>query len=525
MAMWNLLYEPLDRACRYYRNDTAIIEGDRRISYHELGDWTNRLANGLLALGVERGEPIGVLMPNCLEYIPTQHGIWKSGAAMVQMPARSSAEDQIHFLTTSGATTLIYHDQFDETVAKIRSECPRLQRLIRLSDQPFDTSSTSDILDYTATFDTQSEVAPGVDVQPSDLAFISYTSGSTGLPKGVRNTHESWSHLLIPSGLEIGDIRPREVFAHGAPLTHFTQIFLLPTFMRGGTTVLLPGLDIDVLFDAIEEHQVTATALVPTVIYMMLSHPRRDSVDLSSLRTIVYAGSPMAPDRLREATAVFGEIFVQTYAGTEPGFMTCLSKEDHHVGDDTSAQRLESAGRAMFHVELSIQDDDDHVLPTRKIGEVCCRQVGRMVGYLDRTKDREAIRDGWVHTGDIGYLDDDGYLYIVDRKKDMVVTGGYNVFPRQVEDVLLKHDGVAQCAVIGVPDEKWGEAVKAVVVRALDAAVTEEELIALVKEHKGSVWAPKTVDFVESLPLNASGKIDKKSLKAPYWSGQTRLVH
>lgn len=522
MNLYNLLHEPLDRACAYYPDRTAVIEGERQLTYRELGEGSNRVSNALVGLGVGGGHVVGLLMPNCLEFISTQHGIWKSGAAAVQMPARASADDHIHFLLSAGASALLYHSDFDGEIERIRSECPNLQHLVRLAGDG--SLPPEGVLDYTTLVSEQSFDAPEVETSPDDIAFISFTSGSTGRPKGVRNTHASWVHLLIPSGMEVGDIRPGEVFAIGAPLTHFAQIFVLPTLMRGGTVVVLPGLDVDLLFDAIERHRVTATALVPTVVYLMLAHPRRASVDLSSLRTVVYAGSPMAPARLKEAVDVFGPVFTQTYAGTEPGFMTILPKEDHVVTDDASLRRLSSAGRAMYHVTLSVQDDEDRILPPGRTGEICCRQAGSMVGYVDPTKDTEAIRDGWVHTGDIGYINEDGYVYIVDRKKDMVVTGGYNVFPRQVEDVLLQHPAVQQCAVIGVPDDKWGEAVKAVVVTG-PQEVKPEELMALVKEKKGSVWAPKSVDFVDALPLNASGKIDKLSLKAPYWAGEVRLVH
>lgn len=521
MALWNALYEPLDRACSYYSDRTAVIDGDRSITYSELQKWTNRVGNGLIAAGVNRGDAVGLLMPNCLEFIPTQQGIWKSGGAMVQMQAKASADDQLRFVTSSGATTLVYHSDFDDVVAGWGDRCPELRTLIRLSDGPPIEGS----LDYAQLFDAQPDHAPGVDIQLDDLALIMYTSGSTGVPKGVRHTHRSWGCAAIVSGMEIGDIMPGEVFAHGAPLTHFTQIFVLPTLMRGGTTVVLPGLDVDMVFDAIEKYGITAMALVPTVVYVMLAHPRRNSVDLSSLRTIVYAGSPIAPDRLREAIDLFGNVFVQAYAGTEPGFISCLRKEDHRVDSPEAIERLASAGRPMYHVQLSIQDPDDNPVPAGESGEICARQDGAMTGYLDASKNHEAMRGGWVHSGDIGYVDENGFLFIVDRVKDMVVTGGFNVFPRQIEDVLLTHQGVAQCAVIGVPDPKWGEAVKAIVVRSEDATVTEDELKALVKAHKGAVWAPKSVDFIDALPLNPSGKIDKKTLKAPFWAGQTRRVN
>jgi acyl-CoA synthetase (AMP-forming)/AMP-acid ligase II len=524
MSTPKLLYSAFDRACLFYSDRIALVEGDRTCTYDEMGRWSNRVAHGLIELGVEHGDRVGLLMPNCLEFVPTQQGIWKTGAAVVQMQALASVDDWVHVITTSGATTLVYHDRFDHAMEKIRTACPTLSRVIRLSTAEGRTTPDG-VHEYSAVFGGQPEHAPEVDVQPDDLGFVMFTSGSTGLPKGARHTHRSWVQTAIVAGMEIGDIRPGEIFAHGAPLTHYSQIFLQPTFMRGGTNVILPGLDVETIFAAVARHGVTAIALVPTVIYMMLDHPASASTDLSTLRTIAYAGSPIAPDRLSEAIVVFGEVFVQAYGGTEPGFMTCLRKEDHRIGDGVDTARLSSAGRAMFHVNVSIQDEDDQLLPVGEVGEICTQQAGSMAGYLDASVDAEAIRGGWVHSGDIGYLDASGYLYIVDRKKDMVVTGGFNVFPRQVEDILMTHDDVTMCAVIGVPDDKWGEAVKAVVVRREGATVDAAELQALVKARKGAVWAPKTVDFVDALPVNASGKLDKRTLKAPYWAGQQRSVH
>ncbi|MFB7723746.1 AMP-binding protein [Nocardia sp. NPDC056100] len=519
-SLWGPVTRVLDRACLHFAPRTALIAGDRSLTYAELGGLTNRIANSLLALGISKGDRVGLLMPNTLEFVPAQYGIWKAGAVPVQMAARASAEDQEYFLTASEATALIYHQAFDAVAAGLVQRVPTLRTLIRVGDQPVDLA-----LDFGEITSAASDSAPGVELGPNDPAQILFTSGSTGIPKGVLFTHDRLSHYLITAGLEIGDTRPGEVFAHGAPLTHFTQIFLLPTFLRGGTNVIMPGLDVDTLLGTVERHRVTATAIVPTVLYVLLDHPKLAAADLSSLGTVIYAGSPMAPEKLRAAVDALGPVFVQAYAGTEPGFISCLRKQDHNADDPHALARLGSAGRPLFQVDISIQDEQDRPLPPGEPGEICVRQLGRMAGYLDSAKDSEAIRADWVHSGDIGYLDDAGYLFLVDRKKDLVVTGGYNVFPRQIEDVLATHPSVAQSAVIGVPHPKWGEAVHAVVVRRPGHPVTAFELIELVKEHKGSVWAPKTLDFVESLPLNASGKVDKKALRAPYWSGRDRQVN
>lgn len=520
--MWGTLPEVFDRACAYYAESVAVVDGDRRISYREMGQWANRVGNGLLALGLAKGERVGLLLPNSLEFIPTQHGIWRAGCVLVQMPTRAAADGHRNTLEATGATALIYHAQFEDMVGAIRGSLPKPLRLIRVGADR--GAGTEDALDYAEYFGAQPCTPPAVEIAEDDEAYVLFTSGSTGEPKGVVQSHFTWAHYSITAGLEIGDIGWGDVFAHGAPLTHFTQIFVMPTFLRGGTNVMLPGLDVDGLLAAVEREKITATAVVPTIIYLLLDHPRRAAHDLSSLRTVIYAGSPIAPERLRQALDVFGPIFIQTYAGTEQGYVSCLRKNEHRVDTEDGVRRLASAGRPMFQVTVSIQDEHDRHLPTGEVGEICSRQLGQMLGYLDPARDAETLRGGWVHTGDIGRLDPDGFLYLVDRKKDMIVSGGFNVFPRQVEDVLLGHPAVAQAAVVGIPHDKWGEAVHGIVVLRDGAAAAERELIDHVKGRLGGVAAPKTIEFTERLPVNPAGKVDKRAIRAPFWRGRTRQI-
>jgi acyl-CoA synthetase (AMP-forming)/AMP-acid ligase II len=526
--MWGTMPEVFDRACLYYADREAIRDQGRSVTYRQMQRQANQIAWGLAALGVAPGDRVGLLMPNVLEFIPTQHGIWKAGAVLVQMPVRASAAIHRTHLEQTAATTLIYHAAYDEVASELAAGLPNLKTVIRVAPPggaPPGAAPPAGAVDYAEHFGAQLQTAPTITVDEHDEAYVLFTSGSTGDPKGVVNSHFTWAHYSITAGLEIADTRPGEVFAHGAPLTHFTQIFVMPTFLRGGVNVMLPGLDAATLLDAIERDKITATAVVPTIVYLLLDHPRRATADLSTLCTMIYAGSPIAPDRLKEALAAFGPVFVQTYAGTEPGYVSCLRKEDHQVGDTTAIKRLSSAGRPIPYVKVSIQDEHDRPLPVGETGEICSKQLGQMLGYVDAARTIEALRDGWVHTGDVGYLDGDGFLYIVDRKRDMVVSGGFNVFPRQVEDALLADPAVAQAAVIGIPHPKWGEAVHAVVVlRDGASTATAEGLIAGVKQKLGSVSAPKTIDFVAGLPVNPSGKVDKKALRAPYWSGRDRQV-
>jgi acyl-CoA synthetase (AMP-forming)/AMP-acid ligase II len=520
--MWGTLPDVLDRAIVANAASTAIIDGDRSITYSELGAWRNRVANALVASGLGKGERVGLLLPNVLEFIPTQHGVWAAGGVLVQIPSRQVAAGFRSTLAQTAATTLFFHAQFDDAIASIVDDLPAVTRLIRIGGET--PSTIAGAVEYDDFLAGAASTRPDVGLVPDDEAYILFTSGSTGEPKGVVNSHYTWAYYSISAGLEIGDTRWGEVFAHGAPLTHYTQIFVMPTFLRGGTNVMLPGLDVDVLLSSIERYKVTATAVVPTIVYLLLDHPRRDDYDLSSLQTMIYAGAPIAPERLRQALEIFGPIFIQTYAGSEPGYVSSLRKTEHRVDSPEWIERLASAGRPLPFVEVTIQDEDDRPLPIGAIGEVTTHQLGQMLGYVDPSRNSEALRGGWVHTGDIGRLDEDGFLYIVDRKKDMIVSGGFNVFPRQVEDVLATHPAVAQSAVIGVPHPKWGEAVHAIVVLQAGASVEPDELVAHVKHELGGVPAPKTIDFADSLPVNPAGKVDKKSLRAPFWEGRVRQI-
>ncbi|WP_406279300.1 AMP-binding protein [Nocardia sp. NBC_00881] len=520
--MWGTLPRLMARVTADHGDRSAIIDGDRSLTYTELAAATNRVSTGLIEAGLRPGDRVGILMPNCLEYIPTLYGVWGAGGVVTQMPARASASDFRYFLNSAATTTLIHHHNFDTALTGIRTDSPTLSTVIRLGSPP---APDTEALDYTALFGAADPTPPPIRIGENDLAFIGFTSGTTGVPKGVLQTHATWLHYCVTAGLEIGDTRPGEIFAHGAPMTHFTQTFIMPTLMRGGTNLILPGLDVDTLLSAIDTHKVTATAVVPTIIYLLLARTDLTDYDLTSLRTVIYAGSPMAPSELEHALRVFGPVFAQAYAGTEPGYISTLRKQDHLLQTPTQRARLASAGRPMYHVDLSIRHDNGQVVAAGEAGEIWVRQAGQMIGYLDSSLDADTIHDGWVRTGDIGYLDEEGFLFIVDRKKDMIITGGFNVFPRQIEDILDTHPAVRQCAVIGIPDPKWGEAVKAYVVTDPENPVTGNDLIRLVREEKGSVWAPKSVEFVAGLPLNPSGKVDKKVLRQRHWDGQTRQVH
>jgi fatty-acyl-CoA synthase len=307
-----------------------------------------------------------------------------------------------------------------------------------------------------------------------------------------------------------------------APMSHVAGTKIVPTLIKGGTVHLMTRFDPDRILFAIARERINMTLLVPTMIYVLLDHPKLTSTDFSSLELVLYGASPMSPSRLMEALDRFGPVFAQLYGQSECYPITVLRKSDHNLA---RPELFSACGCAVTGVDIRLLDPEDNEVAHGEPGEICVRGPQVMDTYWKRPKDtEEAFQHGWLHTGDVARADERGYLYIVDRKKDMIVTGGFNVYPREVEDVLTSHPSVAMAAVIGTPDSKWGEAVTALIVKRPGTEVSRENLIALVKSKKGNAHAPKQVEFLDELPTTAVGKVDKKLLRARYWTGQQRMV-
>jgi fatty-acyl-CoA synthase len=361
------------------------------------------------------------------------------------------------------------------------------------------------------------------ELDPDAIVGITYTGGTTGKPKGVIGTTGS---IATMTTVQLAEWEwPEEPrFLMCTPLSHAGAAFFLPTLMAGGSMVVLPRFDPAEVLETIEKHRINSTMLVPSMLYALMDHPDSHTRDLSSLETIYYGAAAISPTRLAEAVDRFGPIFAQYYGQSEaPMVITYFPKQDH-----LDRGKLASCGRPSAFLRTALLDEDDQPVPVGEPGEICVAGPLLAGGYWHLPEETErTFRDGWLRTGDVAREDEDGFWYIVDRTKDMIVTGGFNVFPREVEDVVAEHPAVAQVGVIGVPDEKWGEAVTAVVVLrdgAHDRDAVTREIQEEVKERKGSVQAPKQVVFVESLPLTALGKPDKKSLRAPFWEGRERSV-
>ena len=516
------LYE---RAVLHGGERIALVDGERRISYRALGTQAARLAAGFGALGLRRGDRIAFLMANCAEYVACEYAVARLGATRVPLAVLLGEDDHAYMMNFARCRTLVYHAKFAE---RVRAMLPRLETVERFVCVGAAAALVlpPGHLRLEALLASDAPEVPALDIDPEEIAGIYFTGGTTGRPKGVMLSHRSWFHTYAQELIDFA-VAPREVFVFATPLTHAGGCLLLPVLLRQGRCVILDHFEPELLLATIERERATATLLVPTMIYLLLDHPRRDAFDRSSLRNVLYGAAAIAPERLKQALQVFGPVFTQFFGQTEaPMTLTALAREDHLVDDPAREQEvLTSAGRAIYGVQIRLIDEAGRDVAAGEAGEVIARAPNLMSGYLDNPEaTAAAVRDGWLYTGDIARMDAEGLITIVDRKKDMIVSGGFNIFPRKVEDALFEHPAVRQAAVIGVPHEKWGEEVKALVVLQPGAAAEADELIDFVKTRKGSLMAPKSVEFVDAIPLTNLGKVDKKAIRTRYWGGRTRNV-
>jgi fatty-acyl-CoA synthase len=513
-----------DRAVRLGGDRVALTQDGRSLSYRDLGTDARRLSGAFAALGLGKGDRVAFLMANCIEYVACEYAVARIGATRVPLAVLLANDDHVYMMNFSRCKALVYHQKL---AARVQEMMPRLESVRHFVCVADDPSQVPDghlrLQDLLAEEPT---AAGSAAIDPEDLAGIYFTGGTTGRPKGVMLSHRAWVQTYCQEMLDFR-LGWHETFVFATPLTHAAGCLLLPVLLRQGCGVILDHFDPDLLLATIERERATATMLVPTMIYILLDHPRRDAYDVGSLRNVLYGAAAIAPERLRQAIEVFGPRFTQFFGQTEaPMALVVLPRELHVPADPArQAQVLASAGLPTFATEIRLLDEQGHEVPDGAPGEIVVRAPNMMSGYLDDpAATAEALRDGWLHTGDIARRDAEGYLTIVDRKRDMIVTGGFNVYPRDIEDVLFGHPAVAQAAVIGVPHERWGEEVRALVVLRPGQSVTERELVDYVKARKGSLNAPKSVEFIAAIPLTNLGKVDKKALRARYWAGRARNV-
>ena len=502
-------------ALRRYPDRIAFVDGEREVTYAQFARLVGQAVAQFDALGIEPGDTVAQLSGNRPEVYALIGAVYLRAMRSVTLHGMGSAADHAFVLADSQARILVVDPAYVARAEALRGGSP--------VEHWYAHGEGTSLADFWAEA-AQREPAPLDPLgEPETIVRLAYTGGTTGSPKGVMLSNRS----LIANTLQAlaGQEWPDDIrFLCPTPISHGAGSLLLPTLWHGGTIILQRGFDAAVFLAAVQAHRATLTFLVPTMIYALLDSPALASADTSSLHTIIYGAAPMTPARLKEALAAFGPVLVQGYGQTEaPNTILTMSRADHLAAD---ARRLESAGRPYPGIDVRLLDDDGVEVPTGQPGEICVRGPLVMSGYWRRPEETtEALRGDWLHTGDVAVRDEAGFFYIVDRKKDMIVSGGFNVFPGEVERVVAAHPAVAAIGVIGIPDERWGEAVKAVVVVRPGARVTAEEIVALVRAEKGSVSAPKSVDFVDALPLTALGKPDKKALRARYWGVGGRNVN
>ena len=520
------LYQPplmphlLVAALNRYHDEPCLFLGDKVASYREVRASTSQMVQALQSKGLGKDSRIAVISANRPEVLSNIAAMQLAGCVGTPLHPLGSLEDHCYILAAAGIEALVYDASlFDAYAAQLKERTPGLRHLLGFGP----TEHGEDYVALAATFEPQPLLAP--DVQPGDLSSVNFTGGTTGKPKGVMCTH-SVTACMTQIQMAEWEFPAAVRMLMATPLSHAAAAFLIPVLQKGGAFYVMQGFSPDEFFNMVEKHRITCTMLVPVMLYYLFDSPRSASADMSSMETIFYGASPMSPARLRQGIERWGQIFYQFFGQSEaPMVLANMRKSEH---DLNKPERLSSCGRPTPWVHFALLDPEGNPVPQGEPGEICVRGPIVMKGYKDMPEQTaEAFAGGWLHTGDVGRLDAEGFLYIVDRTKDMIVTGGFNVFPKEVEDVLATHEAIAQVAVIGVPDEQWGEAVKAVVVLrpgiepAPDLA---QALQTMVKEMKGSIQSPKSIDFVDAIPVTAIGKPDKKALRARYWRGSERGV-
>jgi long-chain acyl-CoA synthetase len=521
----------LKELCRYsrgtfadviYRNallhadEEAFVCGHRRITFSQFNARVNRLIRSLQRSGVGKGDVIGILSWNCLEYTDFYGAAMKGGFIASPFNPRLHPEELEYLINYSEASALFVGPELLETVEALRPHLSTVKHYIYLE------GSAPGMVSYEELLGGGESDEPDVEVRKNDPLIILYTSGTTGLPRGALYTHAQKLDNTRIKALEMGT-KPGDRHLMVLPFFHIGgDSHVWPFFLVGGCNVILPNRSFDpvAVLQAIQKEKVTDMQIVPTQLSAILSHEDLEKYELNSLSRIYYAASPMPVELLRRGLDVLGPIFAQGYGQTESGpQIATLPKEAHQVLDKpVEAQMvLASCGQPSLGVHVRVVDKNDRDVSPGVVGEIIAQSDSIMMEYWKRPKETsETIVNNWLRTGDLAYYDEKGFIYIVDRKKDMIVSGGENVYSREVEDVLYRHSSVAEAAVIGVPDPRWVERVHAVISLKPNARATEKEIIAFCKEHIASYKAPKSVDFVDSLPKNPQGKILKKEIRAKY---------
>jgi len=519
MSFTELIEWSVDR----FPNKIAVKEADIARTFREIDNRANSVANALVELGVQKGDRVGVLVANRIEYPEVEMGILKAGAVRVPMLINSSTAEIKYYLEATAAKYIFVSnpalDAARQAVQNVQSPIPvqiiSLDETLGLGELKY-----SNLLE-------QSSRRPRIDIVDSDPYAVRFTGGTTGLPKGILMSHRTMTNVVNNLILN-WSISSDEVICHFHPLSHAAGKFMYTWWVRGGGQVVLPAFNFkpSALLHTISTERVTTLFIIPTALVTLLDSELVNEFDTTSLQRIVYGGAPMAPSRITQAVALFGPILQQIYGCSEaPNILTSLDPLDH-VYSGAPPRKLQSVGRPAYNVELRILDPGGNDCEAEQPGRIISRGPHTMVEYWnDRALTEKRVSNGWVATGDIGYWDDEGYLYLVDREDDVIITGGFNVWPSEIEKVLAAHPAVAESAVFGVPDDKWGEVVTAVVVLKIGATVDNSELYTYLKQQVPKHKVPKNIQQRTSpLPKSGAAKILRRAAREEYLSENFPVV-
>jgi len=510
-----------DKGAALYPNNRAFVDGDEVLTYAQAQQQSHHIASAIRGHGYLKGAKVGILAPNCNVAFVALLGLFRSESVWLPINPRNPAAINIDLLSRFEGELLFYHPVYEKEAQQVLAEVPGIREIVCLENSAEADIQLSDwIQDYQQDFTMGPE-------DPEELMAIFPTGGTTGKSKGVMLVHRVFETMFANFFAHFDyhdDTRHLVV----APMTHTAGILGCLHFPRGGSNHMMRVADPEAVMKAIQDQGVTHLFLPPTVLYMMLAHPNVRDYDYSSLSHFLIGAAPSSVEKLKQAIDVFGPVMTEGFGQTECPAIICAKAPWDYIDAEGNINeaRLRSVGRPATFNQVALLDDEGNAVPSGDAGEICVKGRLVMPGYFQNPEETMKVSEfGWHHTGDIGVMDEDGFVTIVDRKKDMIITGGFNVFPNEIEQVLNAHPQVQDCAVFGIPDEKWGESVKGVVQLKPGTEASEAGLMAVVKKALGSVKTPKSIDIVSDLPRSPVGKVLKTELRKKYWKGSDRAVN
>jgi long-chain acyl-CoA synthetase len=518
-----LVTQGLRRAALVNGDGIATIDDERTRTWSQFAGRVGRLAGALHNLGLTSGGRVALLAFNSDRYLEYFFALPWAGGITVPLNTRLAPAELAYMLQDAGVQILVVDDAHQAMAAEITADVPTIKHIIYAGER----TAPDGFLNH-ETLVSDAEAVPDLSKGGDEVIGIFYTGGTSGLPKGVMLTHTNIVSNALVVLLNMYEGSPM-TYLHSAPMFHIADCqWNMAVTLHAGTHVFMPKFSPETMLQKVEQYQITHCALVPTMVNMLCNFGGRERYDVSTLRGVNYGGSPMPPALIAGAREAFPICrFFQGYGQTETAPNITMLTDKYHVLEGPNAEKVASAGQPVFTMEVRIVDPEDREVPRGEIGEITTQGPNVMAGYWNRPQETaRALRGGWMHTGDLGYMDEDGFLYVVDRLKDMIISGGENVYSAEVESVIYQHPAVAMCAVFGIPDEKWGESVYAVVVPKENQSVSSEEIVAYCREYIAGYKCPRTVEIrMGPLPMTGAGKILKREMRRPYWEDKSRGVN